>query len=94
MSRTSDYKESTVTLALDLPRVVSTDGGRVGHVLIHPSDISNLRFDTWDEINEVACHTQDGTYIGRTRAQVRWATPDDPTCKKCLRALKFVIHNE
>jgi hypothetical protein len=91
MSRKTDFEASTITLSLNLPRVVLIYGGSVGHVLINGENIASLKQEPGvDKVHSVACHKVDGHYLAGW--DLRWAKTSDPTCRSCLRSLRFAIN--
>jgi hypothetical protein len=89
MSRKTEFNGSAVTLTLNLPRVVKIPGGSVGHVLIDATNIYTMRQSGMvTRVHSVACHYVDGRHV--IPGDLRWATPDDPTCRHCLASLRFL----
>ena len=106
MSERSERKKkaqgSNITLTLNLPRVIERERGTVAHILVDPSNILDLVFDSSHSyVDMVACHAPnvEERYLGNTtvwggatyqQANVEFAVDGDPTCKACLRRLKFL----
>ena len=84
-------RNSTIEVTTNLPRVVLPKG-KVAHILSSGSNIYTLSLNRWEIVDETVCHRADGySLIMREDWPVesaRWATPDDPTCKDCLRVVK------
>jgi len=88
MKLNKQMRESAVELTLNLPRVV-VNGKKVAHILINGVNIYELGNKWHREVKDTACHNADDKYIGdEDYWAVRWATPDDPTCKNCLTQLR------
>lgn len=85
MKMPKDMANSKATFTVSLPRVVIRRGGKA-HVLSVGSNIYNLATRGTESIEETVCHSGDEALMWTSK--VRWATPDDPTCKLCLRTLE------
>jgi hypothetical protein len=92
MRNSKDLQESQVTMTVNLARVV-LDTGTVGHVLIQP-----WAYRQASGLGSMACHRVDSLRrhvwyepsYGSMYAW-RWATDEDPTCRRCLASLRAYI---
>lgn len=88
-----DPKESAIRGTVSLPRVKLVRG-KVGHVVVSSASIFYMNLvpgeftGTFRNYGDTACHEAEGG------VNVRFATPDTPTCRSCLRVLKINIDLE
>ncbi len=95
---TPGLQESTVTLTIDLPRVMRRKGS-VAHVLINGERIAFLHTSRGDDgrlflHGATACHRLDqpmSVPYWRWQQSFRMAPPDVPTCKRCMLALEKLV---
>lgn len=81
-----EIQDSTVRLTLNLPRIV-LKGKTKAHVLISGENIGQWHRGEAYLVDLTACHAGDIQSPGEA---IRWATPEDETCRTCLKYLRFL----